>query len=435
MPLSLFDSPEVVYGLLVIGLFIVPRVLQRFRVPAAIAALGLGALTGIQFGLFHHDSTIQLFSTLGIVALFLFAGLEVDFHELRSGVDVLGQHVAIQVALLAVGSALCAYLFDLPPRAAMLYALALLTPSTGFILDSLPSFGLDKSGQFWVKSKAIATELVALAILLVVVQSSSVRTLGISVFALFAMVMVLPIVFRIFAKVIAPYAPGAEFTFLILVALVCAYITRTLGVYYLVGAFVVGLSAVRLRRELPALSSEKLLGGVQLFASFFIPFYFFKAGISLTREAFSIRSVSMGVALVVVLVPLKTLVVAAHRRASLDEHWRRGMRVGLSLVPTLVFTLVIGGILQERFALPPTLYGVLVVFTILNTMIPGLVLHAPSLQFESPTIPTAPRLRALVLDSEREAEREAERGAEREAERGPGGDAGPGARDSSADGG
>lgn len=392
---SFLNSPEAVYGLLVLGLFIVPRILQRFRFPAAIVTLGLGAAAGIGFGLFSHDTTITLFSTLGIVALFLFAGLEVDFHELRGGVWVLAQHVVIQLLLLGVGSLACATVFGLPARPAMLYALALLTPSTGFILDSLPSFGLDKSGEFWVKSKAIATEVVALVILLVVVQSSSARTLGISVAALFAMVMVLPVVFRIFAKVIAPYAPGTEFTFLILVALLCAYITRTLGVYYLVGAFVVGLSAVRMRRELPALSSEKLLGGVQLFASFFIPFYFFKAGLGLTQEMFTSRSVAIGVALVCLLVPLKTLVVAAHRRASLDEPWARGGRVGLALVPTLVFTLVIGGILQERYALPIALYGALVVFTIINTMIPGIVLHTPPLAFESPTVPTAPQLPAF----------------------------------------
>ena len=77
---TFFESPEAIYGLLVVGLFIVPRVLQRFRLPAAIVSLALGALAGMQFGLFQHDATIQLFSTLGIVALFLFAGLEVELH-------------------------------------------------------------------------------------------------------------------------------------------------------------------------------------------------------------------------------------------------------------------------------------------------------------------------------------------------------------------
>src|SRR5690606_2434288 len=155
-------SPEVLYGILVMGLFIVPRILQRFRLPAAITAVGLGALAGIQFGLFHGDSTVQLFSTLGIVALFLFAGLEVDFSELRKGVGVLVQHIALQVIFIAIGSWISAQALGLSPRAAALFSLALLTPSTGFILDSLPSFKLGEQGEFWVKSMAIGTELVAL---------------------------------------------------------------------------------------------------------------------------------------------------------------------------------------------------------------------------------------------------------------------------------
>ncbi len=393
---SLFDSPEVRYGLLVLGLFVVPRILQRFRIPAAIVALGIGAFTGIQLDLFHGDSTVQLFSTLGIVSLFLFAGLEVDFDELRKGLGVLSQHLVLQVLLLALGGVVCVWAFALEPRAAALFSLALLTPSTGFILDSLPRFGLRKSAEFWVKSKAIATELVALVLLLIVVQSYSMRTLSLSLFALFAMVAILPAIFRGFSRLIAPYAPGTEFTFLILVALVCAFITRELGVYYLVGAFVVGVSAVRVRKELPSLSSEKLLAGVELFASFFIPFYFFKAGNSLTASLFTPYSIGLGVVMTVLLVPLRTTLVAAHRRYSLGESWRRGARVGLALVPTLVFTLVIGGILRERFGLSDTLYGALVMFTLLNTFVPGLVLRAPP-EFERPTLPSVQGDRPISL--------------------------------------
>jgi Kef-type K+ transport system membrane component KefB len=388
---TLIDSPEVGYGLLVVGLFIVPRILQRFRLPAAVVAVALGAVAGMEFNLFHGDSTIQLFSTLGIVALFLFAGLEVDFTELAAHGSVLTQHLVLQVAMLTIGGVICVAAFDLSGRAAALYSLALLTPSTGFILDSLASFGLTKTSQFWVKSKAIATEVVALVLLLVIVQLSSAQALGLSLLALFAMVAILPAIFRGFAKVIAPHAPGTEFTFLILVALVCAFITRKLGVYYLVGAFAVGLSAVRVRKELPALSSEKLLGGVELFASFFIPFYFFKAGLGFERSFFTKESIGLGLAMAAILVPAKTLVVALHRNLSMGEAWRKGARVGLALVPTLVFTLVIGGILRERFAIADNLYGALVVYTLINTVIPGVVLRSAP-QFESPTVPAVPSL-------------------------------------------
>lgn len=380
-------SPEVLYGLLVIGLFIVPRMLQRLRLPAAIVAVVLGAVAGMGFDAFAHDTTIQLFSTLGITALFLFAGLEVDFHELRPGLGVLMQHILIQVVLVAAATWVCGAVFDLAPRSAVLFALAVVTPSTGFILDSLPGFGLGVRERFWVKSKAIATEMVALAILFVAIQSTSFSNFAISTLAMVSMVIVLPPVFRVFQRFIAPYAPNTEFTFLVMVALTCAYVTRILGVYYLVGAFVVGLVAVRLKHEIPALSSEKLLGSVELFASFFIPFYFFKAGTGFEEQFFTTRAFTIATLLVLILVPLKVGIVAVHRKLVLNEDAATGARIGLSMVPTLVFTIVIAGILRDTFGLPGELYGALILFTVINTAIPGFVLHAPPPEFEAPTIP------------------------------------------------
>lgn len=380
-------SPELQYVLLVFGLFIVPRALQRFRLPSAVSCVGLGALLGIGLHLFHDDHTVRLLSTLGIVAMFLFAGLEVDFDELKQGRRVLAQHVGAQLALLAIGAAILSLAFGLEARAALLFALALFTPSTGFILDSLGVFGLSPEERFWVKAKAIASELVALLILFITVQSTDPATLALSALALAAMVLLLPPVFRAFSRVIAPFAPKTEFAFLVIVALLCAFITRELGVYYLVGAFVVGVTAVRLRKEIPELSSEKLLGAVELFASFFIPFYFFKAGLHLRAEHFTWRGLGVGVALLVTVIPLRVWQVALHRRAAFEEPWRVGARIGLAVVPTLVFTIVIGEILVERFDLPPELFGALITFTLVNTTIPGLVLRLPPPEFETPEIP------------------------------------------------
>ncbi len=391
-------SPEIQYMLLVLGLFIVPRALQRFRLPSAITCVGVGAALGIGFHLFHDDPTVKLLATLGIVSMFLFAGLEVDFQELRRGRHVLLQHVAAQLVLLFIGAVVLRFALQLAPRVALLFSLALFTPSTGFILDSLSGLGLKKEERFWVKSKAIASELVALAVLFLTIQSTDARTLGVSALALTAMVLILPPIFRVFARVIAPFAPRTEFTFLVIVALLCAFITRELGVYYLVGAFVVGLTAVRLRRDLPELSSEKLLSGVELFASFFIPFYFLTAGLHLRAEHFTATSFAIAAALLVVVIPLRVFRVAWHRRIVLHEPWSVGARIGTAVLPTLVFTIVIAEILQERFALAPELFGSLMIFTLVNTLIPGFALHLPPPEFENPEIPRTPT--ALAITSE-----------------------------------
>src|SRR3954464_2442827 len=91
---------DLAYVALLFALFVLPKALQRYRIPSAISALlmGVGARA---FGFFDHDPTVQLLATFGIVALFLFAGLEINGGELRRGAGTLLQHAAIWATLLA----------------------------------------------------------------------------------------------------------------------------------------------------------------------------------------------------------------------------------------------------------------------------------------------------------------------------------------------
>lgn len=385
-------SPEVLYLLLVFGLFIVPKMLQRFRLPSAVTSVVLGAAVGLLTHSLADDATVKLFSTLGIVALFLFAGLEVDFDELREARGVLLEHLAIQLALLAVVTVLVGALMVPSPRAALLVALAVVTPSTGFILDSLPSFGLSEREQFWIKSKAVATEIVALVVLFVALQSQTVTQLAVASGALIALILVVPLLFRFFARVILPFAPKSEFAFLVIVALICAFATRKLGVYYLVGAFIVGVAAQRFRKELPSLTSDKMLASVEVFASFFVPFYFFGAGLHVSADDLTWSALLGAVALIVVVQPLRLWSVALHRRMSLRENWRATLRVATPLLPTLVFTLVLAEILEEGFMTPPWLFGALTIYALAGTLFPafGLGRPAPDPDLIAPVIAPPP---------------------------------------------
>ena len=369
---------ELDYVVLLFGLFVIPRVLQRFRIPAAITCVALGGIAGLGLGLFNQDLTIALLAVLGIVSLFLFAGLDIDFLELRRESRVLLQHVAIGLGVLALGAWVVAAVFSLSWRPAVLVAMALLTPSTGFILDSLPTLGVSDSERFWIRSKAVATEIVALLVLFVTLQSSDAGQFSFSLLVLGGIILLLPAVFRMFAARVAPYAPNSEFAFLLMIAVVCASVTSRLGVYYLVGAFVAGITAQRFRLRLPAMASERMLHAVEVFASVFVPFYFFSAGLHLHREDFALDAALITVALLLIVVPLRVLIVALHRRVALGEPWSQGARIGVSMLPTLVFGLVISTILRERFAVAPALTGALILYTLANTVIPGFGLRLPA---------------------------------------------------------
>jgi Kef-type K+ transport system membrane component KefB len=366
---------------LLFALFLLPKILQRFKIPGAITSLGMGALAA-SYGWLSHDPTINLLSTLGIVTLFLFAGLEVDATELRRNAAPLALHAAIWTVFATVTAVLIALGLGTSPRVSALLALALVTPSTGFILSTLRSMGLTSGEQVTVRTYAIGSELIALGALFLILQSTSMKQLLFAMAAMIAIVVIIPVAFRLFAALVAPYAPRSEFAFLVMVAVVCAYATRQLGVYYLVGAFLVGVAAQRFRAHHPAMSSEKMIDALESFGSVFIPFYFFHAGLGIARDHLSLRAFGIAFVLLVVLVPVRVIVTFLHRRAALGEGFGQSRRVGSAMIPTLVFTLVIMAILEGRFGLEREIAGALVLYAIVNTTLPGFILRAQPADFE-----------------------------------------------------
>ena len=219
------------------------------------------------------------------------------------------------------------------------------------------------------------------------VQSSSARQLGIATASLAGLLIVIPLAFRFFARFVAPYAPRSEFAFLLGVAVVTAIATRALGVYYLLGAFLVGVSAQRFRSQLPALSSEKLIDALEAFGSVFIPFYFFSAGTHIERASLGLWGIGLGLALMAAFVPLRIGLFMLHRRLALKEPGYASRRVATALVPTLVFTLVVSDLLRSRFAAPDYVFGALIIYTVLNTLVPALFMGVPPPAFEAVEAP------------------------------------------------
>lgn len=56
---------------------------------------------------------------------------------------------------------------------------------------------------------------------------------------------------------------------------------------------------------------------------------------------------------------------------------RSSLRVAAALTPTLIFTLVLATILRERGAISDELFGGLLLYAGLNTMLPSFILRTP----------------------------------------------------------
>jgi Kef-type K+ transport system membrane component KefB len=370
-------TSEVVYLLLIFGLLVIPRALQRFRIPAPLTSFAFGMVAAVFLVGFSQDATLALLATLGISSLFLFAGLEVQIEDLRRGMWPLLTHLAARAASLSATAYLGITYLDLSWQVAALLALALLTPSTGFILDTLSRLGLTEDERYWVTVKAVGGELLALVVLFIVLQSGSIERLALASGALTLMIVGMPLLFMGLGRLVLPHAPGSEFSLLVMVGLIAAYITYQLGVYYLVGAFLAGFIARLLRQRMPLLASDENLRAIQMFASFFVPFYFFYMGMRVPSGALSWDALGWGVGLTAVVLPLRIGSIWLHRRMTGGETARGSLRVATALAPTLIFTLVLATILRERFQVSDMWYGALLIYAGLTTLLPSIVLAKP----------------------------------------------------------
>ena len=380
-------SDQVLYLSIVFILLVFPRALQKYNIPAPLTCFALGMITVFGISDYSHDTTLSFLAALGISSLFLFAGLEVDIQELKKGFWPLLNHLLIRCIAIACFTWAGMSYFDFSLQISGLIALALLTPSTGFILESLSGLDLDKNEEFWVKSKAIAGELLALLLLFIFLKSNSPSDLGISSAALLAIAFGLPLLFIFLGRIVIPFAPGSEFSLLIMVGLIAAYLTKQLGVYYLVGAFFTGLAARQLHKRMPTLASDDNLHAVQLFASFFVPFYFFYGGMKVPEGALQWESLWIGLAITAILLPFRIGAVAAQRIYVNKDTKQSSLDIAVALAPTLIFTLVIASILHEKFGISDTLCGGLLVYAAITTILPSFVLKKPlSLDVDNPPV-------------------------------------------------
>ena len=100
-----------------------------------------------------------------------------NLETLRQAVGPLSIYLLTRVLAVAALAWLAWRYVDLGWQDATLVALALLTSSTGFIIDSLDRYGLEPEERFWVTNNAISGELLALAVMFVVLKATdSART-------------------------------------------------------------------------------------------------------------------------------------------------------------------------------------------------------------------------------------------------------------------
>src|SRR5271168_1125804 len=89
-----------VYLAAIFGLLVIPRALQRFRLPSQLTCFVFGIVVAIFYKPLVGDKVGTAVSTFGIASLFLLAGLEVDLVEIRKQLPRLSAYLGIRILFL-----------------------------------------------------------------------------------------------------------------------------------------------------------------------------------------------------------------------------------------------------------------------------------------------------------------------------------------------
>ncbi len=353
---------------------ILPKILVRFKLPTGITALTIGVLAGSLDPRLANDQLFRFLSQIGITSLFVFAGLEVEFEELKEDKSYLSKYLVKTLVILFTIASAFYYLLGFPFQEAFIYSLGIFTPSAGFIINSLHSFKISEDTEYWVKSKAISKEILAILLLFFALQGGNPKSLAISIVFYTALYFILPKVFRYFFKFISPYAPNSEVPFLVLLSLICGVISKELGAYYLVGAFAVGLIGSKFKNEIFKDNQETLFSSLSSFFNVFLPFYFFFAGLKIKLYELSFESLYFALGLLCIFVPLRIILIRTSITYILKDITQNTFKISMSLMPTLIFGLVIAGILKDRGIIRVNYIYALIIYTLLTSLLPTLFL-------------------------------------------------------------
>jgi Kef-type K+ transport system membrane component KefB len=362
---------EYQYLLAVSILLLLPKPLLRFRIPTGISALLLGVFCVNFLGWFSEDQFILTLARLGITSLFLYAGMEIEIDDLRKNFKPLVKSVLQSLGLILLIAGLISYGIALSFQISLIISIAIFTPSAGFILSSLKSYELTEDEIFWIKLKAISKEISAIFALFVALQLDDMEGLVRANVLIVAAIFVLPYLFKFYLKYVAPHAAKGEVSFLVVIALIAGVLTKKLGTHYLVGAFIVGIIAGQFNHFMKSEHSQRIEDSLAAFYTIFVPFYFFSAGLMVTKSFLTMEGLKYGVLISLIFIPVRIVMVSLSIKYFKKGFWKDHLKISISLVPNLIFGLVIIGILKDKFEVDASILSALVIYTVLASVLPS----------------------------------------------------------------
>lgn len=276
-------NPVLVFSLVLFIILLAPIVFKRFNIPGTVGLILSGVIIGPHaLNLLEKSSAVELFSTIGLLYIMFFAGLELEVNEFRknSYKSMLFGFLTFAIPI-AIGYPVLRYLLNYGFSTSILTA-SMFATHTLVAYPIASRMGVSKTQVVAITvGGTILTDTAVLVILALIInysQGSINRDfwlqLGIS-FVVFSLIifLLLPVVARWFFTKLEN-EKHAHYIFVLAAVFFSAFLAKVAGLEPIVGAFAAGLA---LNSLIPG--SSALMNRIEFIGnSLFIPFFLMSVG-------------------------------------------------------------------------------------------------------------------------------------------------------------
>ncbi|RUR86979.1 cation:proton antiporter [Chlorogloeopsis fritschii PCC 9212] len=345
----LAQSPIIAFTILILVIFTVPPIFERFRLPGLVGLLVAGVVLGQNgLNLLNSESeTIKLLSEIGKVYLMFVAGLEIDLEQFRKTRNRSIGFGTLTFLVPLITGIFIGRLFNFSWNASVLIG-SLLASHTLLAYPIVSRLGVVTNEAVTVTIGAtIFTDTGALLVLAICVGIHAGEFTALSLVTLLAGLAIYSIVvlfgFDWLGKEFFRRSgdeQGNQFLFILLALFIASVGAQVIGVEKIVGAFLAGLAVNDVLGRSPVREKVEFVGSV-----LFIPCFFVDMGLLIDIPAFvkTLSSVWLTLAIVVGLIGSKFVaaflakLLYRYNNAELLTMWSLSLpQVAATLAATLV---------------------------------------------------------------------------------------------------
>jgi Kef-type K+ transport system membrane component KefB len=318
MSLSLpVSQPVLVFTLLLLIILVAPPIAYRLRAPNIVVLILAGVLVGpYGLGILQRDATMVLFGAVGLLYIFMLAGLELDLKEFQRN-----RNRSLTFGLLTfsipqtVGTLAGLFVLGFSPASSILLA-SMFASHTLLTYPIVSRLGLSRNQAVTVAvGGTMVTDTLALLVLAVIIGAANgVLSLGFLLQLLLAFAVLAGLVLWGYPRFGGwffrhePIDGSAKFVFVLAMTFLAGALAVFAGLEPIIGAFLAGLA---LNRLIP--SSSTLMNRLEFVGNtLFVPIFLISVGMLVDLRVLWQGGEALLVAVVMIVVAMSTKWAAAY---------------------------------------------------------------------------------------------------------------------------